>query len=44
MCQNVFKNEEEKKRKEDFTKLFVSIVSNSQKEKICSVNIKKQAL
>lgn len=28
MCENIFKNQEEKKRKEDFTRLFVALASN----------------
>ena len=32
MCQNIFKNEEKKQRKEEFTRLFVSLVaSNAQR-------------
>lgn len=29
MCQNIFKNQEEEKRKEDFTKLFAVLVSGN---------------
>ncbi len=29
MCENIFKNQEEKKRREDFTKLFTSLVTNA---------------
>ena len=28
MCENIFKNSEEKKRREDFTRLFVKLVAN----------------
>lgn len=28
MCQNIFKNEEKKERKESFTRLFVSLASS----------------
>lgn len=28
MCQNIFKNEEKKQRKEDFTRLFVSLAAS----------------
>ena len=31
MCKNVFKNQEEKKRKEDFTRLFARLISDSVK-------------
>ena len=29
MCQNIFKSEEESKRREDFTKLFVLMVTSA---------------
>lgn len=29
MCQNIFKNQEEERRKEDFTKLFAALVSGN---------------
>lgn len=29
MCQNIFKNQEEEKRKNDFTKLFAVLVSRN---------------
>lgn len=32
MCESVFKNQEEKKRKEDFTRLFVALVNNAASE------------
>lgn len=28
MCENIFRNQEENKRKEDFTKLFVLLAAN----------------
>lgn len=31
MCRNVYKNQEEKKRRENFTRLFVSLVSGGAK-------------
>lgn len=31
MCRNVYKNQEEKKRRENFTRLFVSLVSGGTK-------------
>ncbi len=44
MCQNVFKSNEEKKRKEDFTRLFVAVVSNALKEKVVLGSEKKQSV
>lgn len=43
MCQSVFKNMEEKKRKEEFTRLFVAVISNSVKNAVNPVNEKKRA-
>lgn len=31
MCQNIFKNQEEKKRKEEFNRLFAALVTNNLK-------------
>lgn len=33
MCESIFRNQDKNKRKEDFTKLFAVIITNSQKEK-----------
>lgn len=37
MCESVFKNQEEKKRREDFTRLFVSLVSNAAEQQIIAL-------
>ena len=42
MCQNVFINAEEKKRKEVFTKLFAEVVSNALKDKVILVEKKQR--
>lgn len=32
MCQNIFKNQEEKKRKDEFNRLFAALVTSSMKQ------------
>ncbi len=37
MCESVFKNQDEEKRREDFTRLFVSLVSNTAAQQIMAL-------
>lgn len=43
MCENIFKNQEEKKRKEEFTRLFAILASNNA-TKLAKDNQKKKAV
>ena len=33
MCDSIFRNQDQNKRKEEFTKLFTTLINNLQKEK-----------
>lgn len=43
MCESIFRNQDKNKRKEDFTKLFAVLITNShsQKEKNLQASIKR---
>ncbi len=43
MCKNVFKSQDKSKRKEEFTRLFAVLISNSQKNTCILVDNRKKA-